>query len=71
VITLVAFFCFLAIAHAAAQTSDGKSLDEVNKQLSNPISSIWALQLQENTYWLNRPERNLVNLQFQPVLPLR
>jgi len=53
-----------------AQTADGKSLDEVNKELSNPISSIWALQLQENTYWLNKPDRNVVNLQFQPVLPL-
>jgi len=49
---------------------DGKSLDEVNKELSNPISSIWALQLQENTYWLNKPDRNVVNLQFQPVLPI-
>jgi hypothetical protein len=55
---------------ASAQTADSKSLDEVNKELSNPISSIWALQLQENTYWLNKPNRNVVNLQFQPVLPL-
>jgi len=46
------------------------SLTEVNKELSNPISSIWALQIQENTYWLNKPERNLINLQFQPVLPV-
>ncbi|HTJ08674.1 MAG TPA: hypothetical protein VL393_03205 [Candidatus Binataceae bacterium] len=55
---------------ASAQTTDDKSLNEVNKQLSNPISSIWALQLQENSYWLNKPERNAANLQFQPVLPL-
>jgi hypothetical protein len=61
---------FLQVASAAAQTAGGKSLDEVNKELSNPISSIWALQLQENTYWLNKPDRNVVNLQFQPVLPL-
>lgn len=70
VITLVGFSFLLVVACAAAQTSDSKSLDEVNKELSNPISSIWALQLQENTYWLNKPERNVVNLQFQPVLPL-
>jgi len=61
---------FLHLPSAAAQTDDSKSLSEVNKELSNPISSIWALQLQENTYWLNKPERNVVNLQFQPVLPL-
>jgi hypothetical protein len=58
------------VPRVSAQTADDKSLDEVNKQLSNPISSIWALQLQENTYWLNKPDRNVVNLQFQPVLPV-
>jgi hypothetical protein len=62
-------FSFVPVGRAAAQSSS-KSLDEVNKELSNPISSIWALQLQENTYWLNRPERNVLNLQFQPVLPV-
>ena len=68
VIALIAFLGLLVVAPAAAQTPGGKSLDEVNKELSNPISSIWALQLQENTYWLNKPDRNVVNLQFQPVL---
>ena len=58
------------VSRAFGQTRENQSLDEVNKELSNPISSIWALQLQENTYWLNKPERNVVNLQFQPVLPL-
>jgi hypothetical protein len=58
------------VSRAFGQTEENQSLDEVNKELSNPISSIWALQLQENTYWLNKPERNVVNLQFQPVLPL-
>jgi hypothetical protein len=67
---LIGLCGLLTVARAAAQTDDSKSLDEVNKQLSNPISRIWALQLQENTYWLNKPERNVVNLQFQPVLPL-
>jgi len=32
----------------------------LNKQLSNPISGIWALQLQENTHWLNKPERKVI-----------
>jgi len=69
-IALLGILCFLVVGPAAAQTDENKSLDEVNKELSNPISSIWALQLQENTYWLNKPDRNVVNLQFQPVLPL-
>lgn len=69
-LVLFSLLAFLQAASAAAQTADNQSLDEVNKELSNPISSIWALQLQENTYWLNKPDRNVVNLQFQPVLPL-
>jgi hypothetical protein len=51
-----------------------KSLTEVNKELSNPISSIWSLTFQQNNYWLTIPgrhsERNQINLQFQPVLPV-
>src|SRR5271157_5002125 len=70
-LTFVAILASAVAVPAAAQTRNGgQSLDEVNKELSNPISSIWALQLQENTYWLNKPDRNVVNFQFQPVLPL-
>ena len=51
-----------------------KSLTEVNKELSNPISTLWSITFQENTYWLNMPagrsDRNLINVQFQPVLPI-
>jgi hypothetical protein len=68
--TLIALLALLGLGNASAQTANNKSLDEVNKELSNPISSIWALQLQENTYWLNKSDRNVVNLQFQPVLPI-
>src|SRR5216684_1039328 len=69
-LALIALLSFLHVPSSYAQTADSKSLDEVNKELSNPISSIWALQIQENTYWLNKPDRNVVNLQFQPVLPI-
>jgi hypothetical protein len=51
-----------------------KSLTEVNKELTNPISSIWSITFQENTYWLNMPtghsDRNQVSGTFQPVLPV-
>ncbi len=54
--------------------NDAKSVTELNKELSNPISTIWSITFQENTYWLNMPtgrsDRNQVNLQFQPVLPI-
>jgi hypothetical protein len=59
---------------AEMQPDQEKSLTEVNKELSNPISSIWSLTFQQNTYWLTMPgrvsNRNQVNLQFQPVLPV-
>lgn len=54
--------------------TDTKSTTELNKELSNPISTIWSITFQENTYWLSMPldrsERNFVNVQFQPVLPI-
>jgi hypothetical protein len=55
--------------------ASNESETEINKKLSNPISSIWALTLQQNTYWIDpgidgKATRNAVNLQFQPVTPL-
>src|SRR6266436_4065274 len=62
-----------AVQGAAAPHTDEAT--EVNKELSNPISSIWALQIQENTFFIHpgiedKSSRNAVNVQFQPVLPL-
>jgi hypothetical protein len=91
VLARVALLCLVLLygaSHAAAQTApiqapvdesqlpdNQKSATEVNKELSNPISSIWALQIQENTYFIHpgiedKSSRNSVNVQFQPVLPL-
>ena len=70
VLVLIALLGLLGAARSAAETAYDQSLDAVNKQLANPISSTWALFLQQNTYWLNKPERNVVNFQFQPVLPV-
>src|ERR1700724_2295506 len=45
-----------------AEAGNGKaSLTEVNKELSNPISTIWALSFQHNTFWLHKPGRKVVN----------
>src|SRR5271169_2256968 len=59
----------------AAPAAPTDEATEVNKELSNPISSIWALQIQENTFFIHpgiedKSSRNSVNVQFQPVLPL-
>lgn len=57
----------------SAPSSDQET--EINKKLSNPISTIRALQFQQNSYSIHpgfedRSSRNSVNLQFQPVLPI-
>ncbi|MGD0290493.1 MAG: hypothetical protein ABSC63_12660 [Candidatus Binataceae bacterium] len=35
-VIVLAVFSLLIVARAAAQTTEGESLDEVNKELSNP-----------------------------------
>ena len=88
IVLLLGLLGFLVVANASAQITQNpppveesnlpdnqKSATEVNKELSNPISSIWALQLQENTFFIHpgiedKSSRNSVNVQFQPVLPL-
>src|SRR5271156_6705143 len=87
-IALTGILGLFVVANASAQTPSNpqpvdesklpdnqKSETEVNKELSNPISSIWALQIQENTFFIHpgiedKSSRNSVNVQFQPVLPL-
>jgi len=52
----------------------GKSLTELNKQLTNPISSLWSIAFQQNNYILDmgpgKTDRWNSNLNFQPVLPV-
>ncbi|HYK64341.1 MAG TPA: hypothetical protein VEY94_05315 [Patescibacteria group bacterium] len=75
---LICAICFTMSVSALAQDTNASAPDqetEINKKLSNPISTIWALQFQENTYFIHpgfedKSSRNSVNLQFQPVLPI-
>jgi hypothetical protein len=66
VITLIGVLGFLVVGNASAQTLPNPApavpaatapatdeATEVNKELSNPISSIWALQIQENTFFIH------------------
>ena len=54
--------------------AQGESLSELNKKLTNPISSLWSIAFQQNNYMLDMgPGRNShwnSNLNFQPVLPV-
>jgi hypothetical protein len=45
------------------------STSELNKQLANPVTSLWSLQFQFNNFRLETGEWNN-NLLFQPVLPV-
>ena len=68
--------CFLLTltSISLAQEADEVSMDELNRQLENPLSRFWSLILQEN---INFNTGNLVDgtqisnvLNFQPSLPL-
>jgi hypothetical protein len=59
---------------ADADDADKQSATEVNKQLTNPVSSLWSLTFQQNNFLTStgRGGHTLYNpnLLFQPVLPL-
>jgi hypothetical protein len=54
---------------AAEPEEKEQSLSEVNKQLTNPVSSIWSLTFQFNNFILENGHWNN-NMLFQPVLPI-
>ncbi len=50
------------------------SMEEVNKQLSNPIGSTWSIAFQQSNYRLEvagHSDQWSSNLNFQPMLPVR
>src|SRR5215468_8578835 len=54
----------------ARQTAgDAESASELNRKLTNPVSSIWSIQSQFNNFELNNGHWNN-NWLFQPVLPV-
>jgi hypothetical protein len=76
-VILVAAPLWAADAPVTTVPSGGEaqgSLTEVNKQLTNPVSSLWSISFQQNNYILDmgpgRNDRWNSNLNFQPVLPV-
>ena len=60
---------FGAVAQAP-QAADGEpSASELNRQLTNPVSSIWSIANQFNNFELNNGQWNN-NWNFQPVMPV-
>ena len=58
-----------ATAAGAEPEAEGQSVTEVNKQLSNPVSTLWSFSMQFNNYQLVNNQWNY-DMQFQPVLPV-
>jgi len=79
---LCALFAIGGFARASAEepaapaeaANDDKELGEINKQLTNPVSSLWSITFQQNNFVLDpgngQAERWSSNLLFQPVLPI-
>src|SRR5262249_56398357 len=55
---------------ARTTQGDAESASELNRKLTNPVSSIWSISNQFNNYELNNGQWNN-NWNFQPVLPIR
>jgi hypothetical protein len=77
VILLTASSLWAADLPASMTSAPGEehgSLTEVNKQLTNPVSSLWSIAFQQNNYMLDMGPGNggrwNSNLNFQPVLPV-
>lgn len=54
---------------AVTEFSTGEDASELNRELTNPVSSLWSIANQFNNFELNNGHWNN-NWNFQPVLPL-
>ena len=80
-VAIVALTAGVGRAETPVASPDGpggspeRSLNDVNKALSNPVSDIWSITFQQNNFLLDyeTPEHGSEwssNLLFQPVLPI-
>lgn len=58
-----------------SEQNNQQNLEEINRQLQNPVSSVWSLTFQFNNYFLKGSPSDKTRVQsllnFQPVMPLR
>jgi hypothetical protein len=59
----------LNLGSVTESSTGGESASELNRQLTNPVSSIWSIANQFNNFKLNNGRWNN-NWNFQPVLPV-
>jgi hypothetical protein len=60
-----------ATAGSTAETDlNQMSLTEINRMMTNPVTHLWFVVVQQNNYWLQNPHHWNSNLQLQPLLPV-
>ena len=73
-VTVLLLAALLAAPASAQDEPDAKSLTEINKKLTNPVSDLWSITFQQNNFRVDPGEgegnRWSSNLLFQPVLPV-
>ena len=73
VVVLFTMPLWAADAPAKEGEAETESLTELNKELTNPITSLWSIAFQQNNYMLDMGPGEShwnSNLNFQPVLPV-
>ena len=62
-------------AKSSNPPNENDSVAEASKQASNPLASVWLVQIQQNTNWIELPTNKDIrvqsNLQFQPLMPVK
>jgi hypothetical protein len=73
-VALIAGRPTFATERTGEEEPEAHSLTEVNKQLSNPVSSLWSITFQQNNFRIDpgpgEADRWSSNLLLQPVLPV-
>jgi hypothetical protein len=73
--TVIALFVVVNVSAQEPAGSDQQSIEELNRQLQNPVSSVWNIVFQFNNFFLNGEPSDKTRVQnvlnFQPVLPFR
>jgi hypothetical protein len=64
-----------AMAQESQTGNQSQTAAEVSKEASNPLSSVWLMQIQQNNTWIGMPanggNRVQSNLQFQPLMSIK
>src|SRR5262245_16102941 len=61
------------VSQAADESAPRQSSTEINKQVTNPVTTTWSLKIKNEVQFLDRvgqSDRGAYTLKFQPTLPL-